>query len=363
MAKTVLINPGSECEIYSATEPLNLGFIAGYLEKNGVEVRIIDEMANENPIKMINELKPDMVGITATTPLVTRAYEIADYCRDRKILTIMGGVHASVLSEEALKHCDIVVKGEGEQAILDIVKNGMRQKIVSMPYIKNLDEIPPPARHLFKMNFYLKSGERLPTHTYNFAPKGSNTAALMCSRGCPYNCTFCHNSWREMPFRFNSAERVISEIKSLIERYNVNAIFFLDDDMFANNPRLKKICETIIKEKFNILWSCAARSNNLSSEILELARESGCVKINFGFESGSQKILNVLNKKNTLEENQKAIDLCRKAKIEPCGSFMIGNPTETMEDINLTRQFIRRSKLKYKSILITTPFPGTKLWE
>lgn len=362
MTKLVLINPGGKEQTYSATEPLNLGFIASYLEKNDAEVRIIDELAGGDITENISHYKPDMAGITATTPLVTRAYEIADYCRRKGILTVMGGVHVSVLPEEALRHCDIVVKGEGEIAMLDIIKNKIDHGVVSYPYIKNIDEVPPPARHLMKMDFYLKSRDRLPTHIYNFAPKGARTASLMVSRGCPYNCIFCHNSWRGIPYRFNSVERVIDEIELLVSKYDVNAVFFLDDDLFINRQRIRKICELILKKRFNIVWSAAARANHVDLETLQIAREAGCLKINFGFESGSQRILDVLNKKITVEQNKKAIELSKRAGIEPCGSFMIGNPTETLEDIELTRKFIREANLKFVSVLITTPFPGTQLW-
>jgi magnesium-protoporphyrin IX monomethyl ester (oxidative) cyclase len=360
--KVALINPGGQQELYSATEPLNLGFLAAYLEKNGVEVRIIDELAGEDAAAALDEFKPDIAGITAVTPLAVRAYEIADMCRARGMLTVMGGVHASVLPDEALRHCDIVVKGEGEAALLEIARGTAERGVISRPYLKDLDELPPPARHLMKMDFYLRGRDRLPGHTYNFADKGAVTAAMMCSRGCPYSCIFCHNSWRGMPCRFNSAERVVDELQSLVRDYGVNTVFFLDDDLFLSKPRIKRICELILERKLNVLWSAAARAERVDVETLTLARQAGCRKINFGFESGSQRILDVLNKRGTVAQNMAAIEICRKAGVEACGTFMIGNPGETMADIEMTVDFIKRSGLKYRSVLITTPFPGTQLW-
>lgn len=368
MPKVALINPGS-CEketLYSATEPLNLGFIAGYLEKNNIEVKIFDELSGQDVIKEIDSFKPETVGITATTPLITRAYQIADYCRKKGILTVMGGVHVSVLPEEALAHCDIVVKGEGEIAMLDIIKGNIKSGIISRQYIKNLDEIPPPARHHMNMKFYLHSRDRLPYGHFSFAPPRSKCASVMSSRGCPYSCIFCHNSWRGTPVRFNTPERIISEIKSLVSEYNVNALFFCDDELFANKNRLEKICNSIIEEKLNIVWCAAARVNSLELELLQLAYRAGCRKLNIGLESGSQRILDILNKKTTVEQNKIAVGLCKKAGIKIGGTFMIGNPTETLEDINLTVKFIKENKLYENDdagVLITTPFPGTKLWQ
>lgn len=361
--KVALINPGKNQE-FAVNEPLNLGFIAGFLEQAGIEVKIIDELAGQNVEQGLREYKPDIVGLTATTLLAPDAYRIADFCRKENILTVMGGVHATILPEEALKHVDIVVKGEGELAMLDIVREGITSGIVSRPFIRNIDEIPEPARHLMDMDFYIRVKDRLSgTHLY-FAPPRTRTGAILTARGCPYRCVFCHNSWRGMPVRYNSAERAFSEIKHLIERYNIKALFFFDDDIFAHKPRLKKICELMIQNKINLIWACQARVDHVDLETLRMAKEAGCRQIGFGFESGSQRILNILKKDTTtVEQNREAINLCQKAGIIPWGTFMIGNPTETIEDIRMTQQFIRQSGISSLGVHITTPFPGTELWQ
>jgi magnesium-protoporphyrin IX monomethyl ester (oxidative) cyclase len=360
--KVALINPGKD-QKYAVLEPLHLGFIASYLEKNGIEVRIIDELAGENVEDEINKYRPDIVGITATTPLAPDAYRIADMCRRMGMLTVMGGIHASVLPEEALQHVDIVVKGEGEVAMLDIVRNGIRSGIVSCPYIKNLDEVPLPARHLMKMDFYLCSRDRMESFLTPFVPPHTKSASILTSRGCPYACIFCHNTWRDAPYRFNSAERVISEIEQLIEVYGIEALFFIEDNLFVNKPRLREIAELMKKNRLNIIWGGNARVDNVDLETLQLAKEAGCRQVTFGFESGSQRILDVLNKGITVEQSRKAIKLCRKAGLIVNGTFMIGNPTETTEDIRATQDFIRDHDIAKVGILITTPYPGTELWK
>lgn len=362
MSKIALINPGRDLR-YAVQEPLNIGFIASYLEKNDIEVRIIDELAGQDVEKELNEYRPNIAGITATTPLAPDAYRIADICRKMGILTVMGGVHASVLPEEALQHVDIVVKGEGEVAMLDIVKNNIKSGIVSRPYIKNIDEIPPPARHLMKMDFYLRTKDRLPNTYLYFVPPHTKTASILTSRGCPYNCIFCHNTWRGIPYRFNGAERVISEIKQLIEVYGIQALFFIEDNLFVNKPRLKKIYELMRKNNFDIIWGGNARVDSIDIETLKMVKEAGCRQITFGFESGSQRILDVLNKKTTVEQNRKAIKLCNEVGIIPQGTVMIGNPTETVEDIKATQQFIKESDIESVGVCITTPYPGTELWK
>jgi len=363
MVKIALITPGKD-EKFAVQEPLNLGYIASYLEKNNIDVTIIDQLAGQNVKKELNKYNPDIVGITATTPLVSDAYKIADMCREKGILTVMGGPHASVLPAEALQHVDIVVKGEGERAALDIVRNGIKSGVITHPYIKNLDEIPPPARHLMQMDFYLRTKDRLQDTYLYFVPQHTKTAAILSSRGCPYACIFCHNTWRGIPYRYNSVERVISEIKQLINQYNVEALFFIEDNLFVNKPRVRKICRLMKKNKFDIIWGANARVDNVDSKTLQVVKDAGCRQITFGFESGSQSILDILNKRTTVEQNKRAIELCRGAGIIPQGTFIIGNPTETIDDIRMTQQFIRDNNMgDFVGICISTPFPGTELWK
>jgi len=363
MVKVALIAPGKD-ERFAVQEPLNLGYIASYLEKNNINVIIIDQLAGQNVKKELNEYDPDIVGITATTPLVSDAYKIADMCREKGILTVMGGPHASVLPEEALQHVDIVVKGEGERAMLDIVRNGIKSGVITRPYIKNLDEIPPPARHLMQMDFYLCTKDRLQDTYLYFVPRHTKTAAILSSRGCPYACTFCHNTWRGIPYRFNSAERVISEIKQLIDQYNIEALFFIEDNLFVNKPRVRKICRLMKRNKLDIIWGANARVDNVDFKTLQVVKDAGCRQITFGFESGSQRILDILNKGTTVDQNKRAIELCREVGIIPQGTFMIGNPSETINDIRMTQQFIRDNNIvDTVGICITTPFPGTELWK
>lgn len=361
MKRVALINPGRN-EQFAVQEPLNLGFIAAYLEKNGVEVRIIDELAGEDVPAEISRYGPDVAGITATTPLAEDAYRIADHCKKAGILTVMGGVHASVLPEEALSHSDIVVIGEGEQAMLDIASGSVNPGIVRRDYIRDLDEIPMPARHLMKMDFYTRTKDRLP-HTYlHFVPPRTKTSAMLTSRGCPYTCTFCHNTWKGMPYRLNSAERVLEEIELLMREYGVEAVFFIEDTFFGNKQRLMKICDMIKSRGIKLLWGCNSRVNELDLDSLKAVKAAGCRQITIGFESGSQRILDALNKRTTVEQNSKAVQMCKEAGLYVNGTFMVGSPTETARDVEETAEFIRRNPIDSIGICITTPYPGTAIW-
>ncbi|MGC9049061.1 MAG: B12-binding domain-containing radical SAM protein [Patescibacteria group bacterium] len=246
--------------------------------------------------------------------------------------------------------------------MLEIVQNNIKSGIISVPYIKNLDDIPPPARHLMQMDFYLNTKDRIQESYLYFVPLHSRTAAMIAGRGCPYNCIFCHNTWRGIPFRFHSPERVVSEIRDIKNKYNISHLFFIDDNLFVNKHWLREICRLLIHNQINIVWGCNARVDNIDSDILRIVKEAGCRQLTFGFESGSQRILDILRKGTTVEQNRLAIKMCKEAGILATGTFMIGNPTETEEDVRLTQQFIKENDIDNYGVCLTTPYPGTELW-
>ncbi|TRZ95503.1 radical SAM protein [bacterium] len=362
MTKVALINPGNNPK-FAIEEPLGLGFIASYLELNGIKVKIIDELAGQDVEGLLREFSPDIAGITITTPLANHAYKIAGICKDMGILTVLGGVHPHILAEEAQRHADIVVQGEGEPAMLKIIREGITSGIVSCEYIKDLDAMPHPARHLMDMDFYMYTKDRLPYTYLYFVPAKTRVAAMLTGRGCPHRCIFCHNSWRSSPYRFNSPERVIAEIEELVKVYGIKALFFIEDTLFVNKPRLLRICELIRDRGIKIIWGGNARVNEIDKDTLKAVKEAGCRQITFGFESGSQKILDILKKDTTVRQNKEAVGLCRKFGIIPQGTFMIGNPSETKADIIATQQFIRENNIEGAGVCVTTPYPGTELWD
>lgn len=351
-----LVNPGSKAT--GPQPPLNLGYIAGYLEGNGEDVVIIDERAGEKCEDRLEKIDPRIVGVTAVTSTVTRAHQIGDYVgKNLDALSVLGGVHASAMPEEGLEHFDKVVVGEGERAMLDIAKGSCPGRIVSRSFVKNIDEIPPPARHLIDMEFYLSLEANMGKRNTR------NVGTLITSRGCPFRCTFCYNNWRETPPRYHGPERVVEELNQLAEVYGAKAFYFHDDTFTANKKRVQKICELMINKGLSEFpWSAWTRADLVDLETLKMMKKAGCAKLDFGFESGNQRILDVLKKGTTVEQNRRAIRLCKEAGIWVAGSFMVGNPSETLEEIGMTERFIEESNLDEFHVSITTPFPGTELW-
>jgi anaerobic magnesium-protoporphyrin IX monomethyl ester cyclase len=365
--KLALINPGKRN--YHLTPPSNLCYLAAYVRaKSTWDMVILDEPAGVDVKRELKTLDPDVIGITATTCYADEAYEIADFCKKELSKTvIMGGVHASALPREALLHVDAVVTGEGEQALLELlmkIENGHTpcQEIIEGPFIKNLDDLPLPAWDLIDLKFYLTSKQNS-ANSINFVPRSTPTGALITSRGCPYSCVFCYNSKKKIPVRYHSAERVLEEIDFLQKNYGIKAIFFFDDEFIVNKSRLKAICQTLAEKHAPLRWACQARADLLNEETLLLMKKAGCVMVGLGFESAVQRILDLLNKKIKVEDHKRAIELCKKTGIKIYANFIFGTPTETREEMLQTLQFIEEHKLRYVSIAIATPFPGTVLWD
>jgi len=364
MAKVILVNAGKNYE-FGFHEPLHLLGLAAYAEKFRHRAWIADQLAGENVFKKIERINPDYVGITGTTAVIADSYEIADYCRTKGYKTILGGVHVSVMPNEALKHGDYVVVGEGETALLKILEGKAKTGIVTGDYIKDLSSMPKIDRDLINMKYYQKAKDRNPGSHLHFVPSNTKVNSIFATRGCPYKCIFCHNSWRGLPMRINPAKKIIQEMKELENKYGTQAIFFMDDDFLFSKKRTEEFYELYKKEGLKSIWGCQARVTSLclEKEMLKKLKEINCRQITFGFESGNQRILSILkNNTTTIEENQKAIDIVRKANILVTGSFMIGNPTETEKEIADTKNFIIKNNLT-AGVGITTPYPGTKLWE
>ncbi|MBN1622353.1 MAG: radical SAM protein [Endomicrobiales bacterium] len=365
--RVALINPGKS-QRFAVQEPLNLGFIAAVLEKDGISVKVFDQLSEENIRKEINSYKPDMVGITGTTPVIHDAYEIADFCRENKIFTVMGGVHPWIFPQEALEHADIVVRGEGEKAMLDIVNGRTKDQVIDAGYIENLDDIPLPSRHLMNMKRYMYCKKYAPYILHlPYVSSSKRIIHILTSRGCPHSkCIFCHNSFKQFPYRANSAEKVVEEIKLLKKDYDVEALYFVEDDFWTDKERVVKVSELLIKEGLNnIVWGTSARVEQIletEPDAFKLAKRAGCRSVTIGFESGSQKILDVLNKGYKLEDSRKAVKRVKEAGLLMHGNIILGAPGETIEDVELSKKFLKETSLVTPEIYVFTPYPGSNIW-
>lgn len=341
--------------------PLGLLYLAAVLEKNGIEVEIIDnfilKLPSEKLIKKIIDKTPSIVGFSSFSHTYPAAKKNMEDLKKMspKIPIIFGGPHATLYYSEIIKQpfIDIVVRGEGEYTLLELVKTlslnknlknvrGItfknNNKIIhnpERPFIKNLDELPFPARDLVNLNQYLREKTNyIDTEPVDF---------ISSSRGCPFGCAFCSSKiiWKKN-YRCRSAKNVVDEIEFMIENYGTKGLYFREDNFTIIKKRVIDLCNEIKKRKLNIKWQCESRVDLISKDLIEEMKSAGCQGIWFGIESGSQKILDYLKKGTALKQAEKTIKLCEQYGIKVGASFMIGLPNETKEDIKKSFDFAKK---------------------
>lgn len=364
--------------------PLGLAYLAAFLEKEGHQVKIFDfgltpDSSSEQDISQVLDYAPDLAGLTAMTNNYHSALAIARTLKDAKPLPIViGGPHATVFPDRVIKEpsFDYLVYGEGEETLSQLVKalaeTDLRpsparlrsipglsfrdgDQIVqnaARPLIRDLDALPFPARHLFDM-------ERYPL----YAPDGQRMITILSSRGCPYNCSYCFKGIVGRVYRQRSADNIIAEIRSIIDAYSIRNFYFIDDLFTINSRRLKELTQRLISEELNILWQCLARVDKVTPDILGWMHKAGCRQIHYGIESGNQKLLDAIGKRITLEQVRQAVKWTRDAGIMSKGYFMLGLPGDTEETMEQTIQFASELDLDEAMFSLTTPFPGTRLWD
>lgn len=371
--------------------PLGLASIAVYLKEKNYSVGLLDTLALEmdtaQVIDYIKKHQPAAVGLSSITPIAHRANLLAAEIKKEfpGILLIVGGHHATIAYSEILDEgiFDLAVIGEGEITALELMQEykrcgydkrkflsdsdslskingisfrGSQKIVVTAPreLIPDLDVLPLPARDLLPMEKYIP----LPNQ-YKHLP----IIHMVVIRGCPFSCYFCsNNSVFGRKIRARSPRKVVDEIKHLIQRYGAKDISFWDDMMTANKSWINEFCELLIDEKVNITWTCYSRVDTVTKELLQKMYDAGCWNIFFGYESGNQDLLDNIGKGITLQQIENANRWCKEVGIEIRASFMLALPGETPEKAVKTIDFAKRLNPEYAQFCITTPYPGTKLF-
>lgn len=355
--------------------PLGLTYIGSVLLKNEFTVEAIDTNLEIHGVsylkKTLEQKHPTIVGISTATENYSNLVRIAKICKqaDPTITVVAGGPHVTFTAEETLRseEIDIVVRGEGEYAMLEIAENvchGRKsladilgisyrkgQKILHnppRPPIKNLNELPFPARHLFPRDHY------------------PNVACVSSSRGCPGKCIFCAaGALAGGRYRVRTAKNVIEEL-ILLEKDGYNFVFFVDDTFTVYKARLKKICELIKKYRLDLKWACESRVDSASPALSKKMAKAGCIAIQYGVESGSQKVLSGIRKNISIKQILNALSWATEAGIGVACSMVIGLPMDTEETIHDSVAFAKKLQKKYNARVlfsIVTPYPGTPIYE
>lgn len=367
-----------------ALEPLGILYLAAMAERNNYSVKVLDAFVEgigiNEILDRIGKLKSKAVGISSLTSDATVTIKLCQKIKERfpDIFLILGNVHPSIYPHYFIEQggADIIVHGEGEYIIvkiLDAIKNGGGfSGIKGITYregneiintglpelIMDLDDLPMPARHLVDM-------DRYQWPFYFFPPVWRNKPrfirGMITSRGCPIGCVFCAVHAGRRP-RFQSAKKMFGEFMELVTKYKADYIFFFDPLFIARHDRLIEFSEMLIKNKVNIPWSCEAHINYINKDILKLIKRAGCISLSYGIESGVQQLLDNVGKKTKIENIEQAVRWTNEAGIEPVGLFMLGLPGETYDLSLKTIEFAKKLPIKHAQFSITTPYPGTALY-
>lgn len=380
--RVLLIYPPSHLQRHTDCPP-GLLYLGAVLESSGYEVRAVDANAALNPrsaeeiVSLARDFEPDVIGMTIVTQLAREAYRLASLLRIHTgARLIAGGPHPSMVPQEPLRFgFDAVCVGEGEPVIAEAVTALAEDRDLTgvpglvyrddddvirhnsaAPVVEELDALPAPARHLVSPQ--------------DFRPPGSaeQFGDILSSRGCPCRCSYCAGGLFGRRFRFRSPEHVLQEIARVSDSYGTRVFHFVDDGMTVKRSRAVAICEGIRSLNRGINWSMMTRIDRVDPDLLALAAASGCIRIDYGVESGHPETLKRIHKRHTVEMSLEIVKATRRAGITPMVFFIVGFPWETAEHIDATLSVMKQMSPYLETFYpalasILIPFPGTELYD
>ncbi len=354
--------------------PLGLAYLASFLESKGIAADIYDSFAQDASMKdiadRIHRSDAAMVGITATTATLAEAVQIAVLAKNNGKETLLGGAHVSALPEGTLERhaCfDFGVAGEGEVALHELLAGTDKRGIAGLVHragakvlfnprkdpVRDISSLPHPARHLLDNASYQPG-------LNDFLPrKGFFT--LLTSRGCPSRCTFCASKtiWGNHA-RARSLDDIFEELEAL-KAMGMNSLKIIDDTFTLQESRVRQIAEKI--RSLGVVWGCNARVDAVHPDLLGFLKACRCVAIEYGIESGNQKILDAMKKGICLSQIRQAVRATKEAGIRVSCSFIIGNIGETMATGRDTIALAQELGPDYAQFCMLVPYPGTEVYD
>lgn len=395
--KVLLIKPPvyyAKVSIKRCTTPLGLAYTAAVLEKNNIDVKILDCYLEgyENVVaafpghvkvglndkdikKAISEYKPDFVGITCIlSSEISNCFGIAKLTKEvnPNIKVVLGGLHPSFYPLSTLQACpeiDYIILGEGESRFLELLKGNTQieglaiaknKKIrPSINKVENLDKLPFPARHLLNMKKYIKINKCISPY-----PKKSRTEQVLATRGCPCNCFFCSTPrFVGHKLRVRTPKNVVTEMKYLVDQYGIEEIQFNDDNMTANRKYAIELFNNMKPLGIVFCMANGTMVNSLNKEMIYAMKQAGCYQITFSVESGSERTLEIMRKSVDLKRVKPLVAYAQKLGISCHVTMILGILGETLEDIEKTFRFADYCGFDSASFFMVCPIPGSDLYD
>lgn len=326
------------------------------MERAGINVLVMN-LAAEKRIERISFPKADWYGVTCVSATYPAAKRLVALLKTRG-KTVLGGVHPTIKPEEVSADAkpDLVLTGEADFLFRDIVLGKPHKRIMHAGIICDLDTLPIPARHLFP------DTDVVDLTGIHGQEKGVPATTLMTSRGCPFSCRFCtkaHDMFKV--YRFRSESLVRLELTQVMDYYGVNHFRFVDDEFTVNRMRTLKLMSSI--RDLGCTWICITRADSLDEYLLKEMKLSGCTEVHIGVETGSDRLLKLMNKQTTSEVLAKGVLAIKKAGIRAKVYLMCGYPGETKKDRDMTVDFVKRTKPDKFTLSKFTPLPGSEIAE
>jgi radical SAM superfamily enzyme YgiQ (UPF0313 family) len=393
MVDLLLVNPlfleddPVEKQLMTPYFPLGLLYLAASARDAGYTTSIFDamfEVSDESFTTVLAREKPRIVGIGILATVRTAALRLAEMAHRQGAIVIVGGADPTGRPDSYLVHevngsypVDVVVIGEGEQTLLDLLpvlldsapvdgrlgqieglayrdENGQVQHTATRQHCTDLDSLPLPARDLLDLAKY-RSAWR--------GRHGSFALSLIATRGCPYGCKWCQKSVFGRSFRPRSPESVAEEMRLMKEELHPDQLRIVDDVMGIDRAWVRKWHDAVLRNDAAIPFECLSRVDLMDEEMARLLREVGCFRIAFGAESGSQRVLDAMNKGTRVEQILAAAELCRRNSVETYFYIMLGYPGESWGDIHKTVDLLKETRPDRFSSTIAYPLPGTEFFE
>lgn len=376
---SVLRESGFETRVLNSEEGTSVEDLkSGYVNAFASYSRYVENRDDHNHpawkeyARLLNDYRPDIVGFSVMTPSYSLALGMARLAkRQSGAFVVFGGPHPTLCPEDvsAQSAVDAVIVGEGEGAFLRLVKSFDRasrnflREVPSAVFFNDGSMIRTPLEPLER------DLDTLPYPDYDSLVRPEPGAlkdrfGVVVSRGCPYRCTFCvdHLLWRDRT-RFRTHSNVLAEIRLLYERYGMTNLFFQQDSFLNRREMALSVASGMTEAGLNVPWWCAARVDQIDEDLIRSLKRSGLTSIVLGIESGSQRILDIMNKKITLSMVERAVEVLKENGIKALAFFMIGIPDETEDDVMRTMAFMKKLPVDFISLSVFTPLPRSVLFD
>ena len=362
--------------------PLGILYLAAYLEERGVPAEVFDTTfsTREALERRLLEARPDVVGIYTNLMTKVSVLAIMRFIRSRPELRgariVLGGPEVTHHADRFLAHgADVIVIGEGEETLHALVSAwaaggtpalaqipglafrgdaGAVVRTEPRPLLRSLDDLPVPRREAIDLQPYLTAWR---------SRHGSNAVSVSTMRGCPYSCRWCSRAVYGESYRRRSARLVVDEIEQLVTRYHPDSFWFVDDVFTIHHGWLQAFTDELVRRDLRIRYECITRADRLNERAVALLERSGCARVWIGAESGSQKILDAMDRRVTVEQVRAMIQLAKQHGIETGTFIMLGYPGETDADVEATIEHLKRSDPDQFTITVSYPIKGTPFYD